>query len=148
LTVLAGGFAMDFPALNADQLFQLAVEVEDYPQFIPGCIAARVRRRDGNRLVVDNHFGAGPIEMRFCSEAEADRPHRLVITSADQPFRSFRLEWSFDEAPAGGCRVTAFYEMELNSPLLNGLARFAMPELERRVANRFRERARKVFGVG
>lgn len=145
---LAGGFAVDFPGLEPAQLFRLAVAVEDYPLFIPWCLAARVRRRDGTLLDVDNHFGAGPLDIRFRSRAELDEPHRLVITSADGPFRRLRLEWRFEPRPAGGCRVTASYEMDLRSPLLHGLARIAMPELERRVASRFRRRAHQVYGAG
>jgi coenzyme Q-binding protein COQ10 len=145
---LAGGFAVDFPDLDAVRLFRLAVDVEDYPHFIPWCLAARVRRRDGNRLDVENHFGAGPVDIRFRSRAEAHEPDLLVITSTDGPFRHFRLEWRFEPMPAGGCRVIAAYHMDLRSPLLHGLARVAMPEMERRVASRFRQRALQVYGGG
>ncbi|MGE5503320.1 MAG: type II toxin-antitoxin system RatA family toxin [Actinomycetota bacterium] len=144
--MIRGGWSIDFPRLDAARLFALAVDIESYPQFLPWCRSARVRRRDGGVLDVDNHFGAGPLDVRFCSRAVAEEPTRLEITSEDGPFRRFRLVWLFEPQADGGCRVLADYELSLRSPLLQSLARLSMPELERKVARRFRDRARMLYG--
>lgn len=143
---LAGGWVVEFPHHDPAHLFALAVDIESYPRFIPWCRLARIRRRDGGRLEVDNLFGAGPIQARFQSVAEADPPHRLEITSRDGPFRAFRLCWVFEPLAGDGCRVKADYQMELRSGLLHSLARLSLPEVERRVVQKFKERVRAVYG--
>ncbi len=146
MTALAGGWAVDFPHHDQEQLFALAVDIESYPRFIPWCRLARIRSRHGNRLDVDNLFGAGPIQARFRSRAEFDPPHRLDITSRDGPFRHFQLIWMFQPLETGGCRVVADYRMELRSGLLQSLAHLSLVEVERRVVLKFRDRVRAVYG--
>ncbi|MCA1908729.1 MAG: type II toxin-antitoxin system RatA family toxin [Magnetospirillum sp.] len=139
---LRGRFAADFPGLAASQLFAIASDIESYPRFIPWCRSARVLAADGAVRRVDNHFGAGPVDMRFVTRAEADEPRALSITSDDGPFRSFRLDWRFADG-----HVEADYSIALRSPLLQGLAVFAMPEVERRIVSQFRQRVEALHGA-
>ncbi len=144
MSVVAGAWVVDFPHLDRARLFAVAADIESYPRFIPWCRLARIRQRDGNRMEVDNLFGAGPIQARFRSHAEFDPPNRLDITSRDGPFRHFHLTWRFLALGAEGCRVEADYRMELRSGLLQSLAQVSMTEIERRVVQRFKERVRAV----
>ncbi|MBI2240968.1 MAG: type II toxin-antitoxin system RatA family toxin [Magnetospirillum gryphiswaldense] len=139
---LSGRFAADFPGLAAPSLFAVASDIESYPLFIPWCRSARVLSDDGDVRQVENHFGAGPVDMRFVTRAQADPPHSLTITSDDGPFRSFRLDWTFREG-----HVEVRYHISLRSPLLQGLAAFGMPEVERRIVSQFRQRVKDLFGA-
>lgn len=142
---LTGRFTADFP-WSCAQLFALADDIERYPEFISWCKSARVLSEDGSGRVVDNHFGAGPVDLHFASRAVADPPHRLDITAADGPFRRFRLTWTFTREGAG-CRVAAEYEVAFRSPMTQALAHFAIAEVERRVMRKFAERAEAVYGL-
>ncbi|KAF0224275.1 MAG: oligoketide cyclase/lipid transport [Rhodospirillaceae bacterium] len=139
---LSGRFRVDFTHLTARQLFDIAADIESYPRFIPWCRAARVVDRDGDTTTVENHFGAGPVDLRFITRAVAQAPEHLIITGDDGPFKAFRLEWTFSDG-----HVKAQYEITLASPLLQGLAAFAMPEVERRIVSQFRQRANALYGA-
>lgn len=143
---IAGRFTSDFPGFSCEQLFALAWDIERYPAFIPWCREARIIQRDGTVLEVDNHFGTGPIDASFRTRAVAKPPHRLDITSDHGPFRAFQLVWTFAPLGDAGCRVAAEYSMMLRSALLHGLARLTLPEAERKIVQRFRERAKAVYG--
>ncbi|MCR6629737.1 MAG: type II toxin-antitoxin system RatA family toxin [Magnetospirillum sp.] len=142
---VTGRVAAEFPRFSAEQMFALAADVESYPQFIPWCRRASVLARHGDVLEVDNHFGAGPLDAGFRTRAVATPPHRLEITADGAPFRNFRLLWTFEPLPDGGCRVGAEYALSLRSPLLHGLARMAMPEASRKIIHRFQERAAALY---
>lgn len=146
MSAVSGRLAADFPAYSTAQLFALAADIESYPHFIPWCRRARILARDGDVWEVDNHFGAGPVDAGFRTRALVEAPHRLEITSDQPPFRHFRLEWRFADRPGGGCRVEAEYDLSLRSPLLHGLAHFAMPEASRKILARFRDRAAELYG--
>lgn len=143
---VTGRFSADFPAFAPEQMFALAVDIERYPSFIPWCRRAEIVGRDGDVLVVDNHFGAGPVDAGFRTRAQPQPPGRLEITSAEAPFRKFLLVWSFTPLPGGGCRVEAEVTLSMRSPLLHGLARLTMPEASRKIIRRFRERAEALYG--
>jgi coenzyme Q-binding protein COQ10 len=144
---LVGRIGADFPRLDCAQLFALASDIESYPQFIPWCRSARIVDRQPGLWLVENHFGAGPVDVSFHTQARPAPPDELEITSEDGPFRSFRLVWRFTNLPGGGGRVRADYRISLKSPLLQGLAAFSMPEVERRVMRNFKDRAASVYGV-
>lgn len=146
MTVLVGGWVAEFPRYLPAQLFALAVDIEGYPRFIPWCRQASIRERGAGSLGVDNRFGAGPLELRFRSSAVFEAPHRLEITAADGPFRRFRLLWRFEPVAEDGCRVRIDYEVAFRSALLQVVAGASAAEMERRVARRFREQARALFG--
>lgn len=143
---LAGACRLDFPDHDCADLFAVAVDIESYPRFIPWCRSAQIRQRDGDVLLVDNTFGAGPVEAQFQTRAAAMAPARLEITSDQPPFRRFRLVWSFAPLDGGGCRVSADYSIELRSILLHSLALVSLPEVERRLIHNFRDRVRTVYG--
>ncbi|MBI3445071.1 MAG: type II toxin-antitoxin system RatA family toxin [Magnetospirillum sp.] len=146
MSALLGGWHVDFPHHDPEQMFALAVDIESYPRFIPWCQKARIRQRREHILDVDNVFGTGPLQARFQSTAELDPPHGLTITSADGPFRRFRLQWHFSPLGEGGCRVEAEYEMVLRSPLMHSLASMTLPPMEHKVVHNFKERVRQVYG--
>ena len=147
MTALNGGWRVDFPHHKPEQLFAVAADVESYPRFLPWCRLTRIHKRDGNLLEVDNVFGAGPMQIRFRSHATLNPPHGLDISARDGPFRHFHLGWRFAPLATGGCRVEAEYRMELRSPLLQSLARLSLPDMERKVIQRFKERVRAVSGI-
>lgn len=138
---LNGRFQAEFPRLSARQLFDIANDIESYPAFIPWCRSARISEIDGDARRVENHFHAGPVDLRFVSKAVAQPPASLCITSEDGPFRAFQLDWSFADG-----QVKAQYRISLRSPLIQGLAHFAMPEIERRIVAQFRRRAESLHG--
>ena len=80
------------------QLFDLVVEVERYPDFLPWVLAAKVFRRKGSTMWTDLTMGAGPLQKRFTTVAQLDRPHRVEISSHDAMFERFEQQWTFEAA--------------------------------------------------
>jgi coenzyme Q-binding protein COQ10 len=101
-----------------EQLFDLAADVDRYPEFLRGWVAARIYKREANVWHVDQTVRFGLIRMRFGSKAVLHRPERLDVTSDEEPFRHFRLSWIFEPQPDGGCRVALVADVRLRSPLL------------------------------
>lgn len=142
---LSGGWRINVPRHTPDELYALAVDIESYPRFLPWCLRARIRSRDGDRMEVDNLFGLGPMQAHFTSHAVEEAPQRLTITAQDGPFRRFRLIWEFTPTETG-CRVEAHYKMELRSPMLQSMAALTLPGLERKVVQNFKDHVRHVYG--
>jgi coenzyme Q-binding protein COQ10 len=106
---------------SPEQLFDLAADVERYPEFLHWWITARVRKREAEVYYTDQVLGLGPIRVEFETRTVLRRPERIDVTSNQPPFRKFKLSWLFESRPAGGCRVTMIAELEFRSHLLEGL---------------------------
>ncbi len=128
------------------QLFDIAVDVERYPEFIPWCLAARVHRRHDDVYYTDQVIGLGLLRQRFGSKTVFGRPERIHVTSSDRPFRRFELTWLFDPLPEGGCRVSLRVELDFRSPLLGGLFNRAVGRAVDRIMSAFEARARRLYG--
>lgn len=103
---------------TAEQMFGLVVDVERYPEFLPGYLDASIRTRSGNTLYVAQKVGVGGICWRFGSVATVKRPETLVIRSTEPPFRHLEIHWRFAPLPTG-CRVAFRLAYELDSKLLD-----------------------------
>lgn len=131
---------------TAEQLFAVAADVESYPRFLFWCESARVTRRDGNRLTVDNQFGIGPLRARFETKATLDPPRAIDITSNADPFRRLAISWRFEAAREGGCRVTLSIAQAFRSPLFEAAARPFLATVEEQVIRAFVKRAKELYG--
>jgi coenzyme Q-binding protein COQ10 len=80
---------------SPDQLFDLAADVERYPKFLHWWKAARIKSRHDDVYYTDQDLAFGPLRVRFGSKASLHRPNRVDVTSHDQPFRDFKLSWTF-----------------------------------------------------
>ena len=108
------------------QLFDLVADVEQYPNFIPWVISARVTGRKDNTMWTDMTMGTGFLRKQFTTVASLDRPRRMEISSHDPIFEKFEQIWTFDPAADGGTDVECGVELSVRSPILKvavGLSR-------------------------
>ncbi len=104
-----------------EHLFDLAADVERYPEFLPWWLSAHIRRREGEIYFTDQVIGFGPIKQHFSSKTVLRRPHEIEVTSIDGPFQMFLLVWRFASLPKEHCEVALTGALEFRSPLLRGL---------------------------
>src|SRR5690606_25110957 len=100
-----------------DQLFDLVIGVERYPEFLPWCVAARIRRREPGLLVADLVIGFKLFRESFTSRVEYDaRTHSIVTHYTDGPFHHMESRWAFHPHPEG-CLVDFHVDFAFRSRL-------------------------------
>ena len=125
---------------GTSELFDIAADVESYPQFMDGMRAARILRRDGNRLDVEMEMGLAGLSLRVRSWAVLDRPRRIDITSDDRIFRELRQSWVF-EPVEGGTLVGFDSTIRFRSQMLDMIAGLAIRQSAQATVEAFRHRA-------
>src|SRR5699024_11114652 len=75
-----------------EQLYDLVADVERYPAFLPWCLGARIKRREGNTLIADLVIGFKMIRERFTSRVvlhdDTEAPNlRIDVTYVQGPFK-------------------------------------------------------------
>lgn len=134
---------------TCEQAFDVAADIERYPEFLRGWVSARIRRRESNVCYVDQVIGFGPIEWRFASKAVLHRPERIEVTSTEAPFRLFSLSWLIAPLPCVGCRVSVAAEVELQSRITQQIVNRILPAGIEDVIAAFEARARRMYaGAG
>jgi coenzyme Q-binding protein COQ10 len=129
-----------------EQLFALVADVERYPEFLPWCVGARIRERQGNVVVADLVIGFKLIRERFTSRVELDPPRRIDVAYTEGPFRYLNNHWSFTPVP-GGCRIEFFVDFEFKSRMLQKIIEVLFGEAVRRMVAAFEKRAGDLYGA-
>ena len=132
------------------QLFGLVADVARYPEFLPWCHAARMRRRESDTVdVAELSIGFGPFHERFTSRVvrspDAPEGPRIETTGIEGPFRHLVSRWVF-RPHAEGCLIDFELEFEFRSRLLQQTVRLLFAEAVRRMVAAFEARAKQLYG--
>lgn len=128
-----------------DQLFDLAADVESYPDFVPWLVAARIWKREGNVYYTDQVIRFALVRKRFGSKTILQRPERIDVTSTDGPVRNLHLTWLFDPRPGGGCQVSLSVELVLRSQLFQDLVAHATNRAVGPIMSAFEAQAHRLY---
>ena len=127
-----------------EQLFDIAADVERYPDFLPWWLSAKIRRREDNVYYTDQVIGFGPVRQRFTTKTVLLRPSEIGVTAIDGPFETFDLTWRFGAVEKVRCEVTIVGEIEIRAPLLGGVLSRAMGGTANSIISAFEARARRL----
>ncbi len=131
-----------------EQMFDLVAGIERYPEFLPWCLAARVRSREGNAIVADLVIGFKMIRERYTSRVTLDRPRRIDVEYLEGPLKRLTNHWVFEPHASGGTQVDFYVDFEFRSRVLQALIGTLFYEALRRLVSAFEARAKKLYGPG
>ncbi len=132
------------------QIFDLVADVARYPEFLPWCTAARVRKQEGpNAEIAELAIGFGLLHERFVSRVtrNTDDPGNLRIetTGIEGPFKVLGSHWQF-KPHASGAEIVFALEFEFRSRLLQHTMRMLFAEAVKRMVAAFEARASRLYG--
>lgn len=128
-----------------EQLFGLVADVARYPEFLPWCLAARIRERTDDLILADLVIGFKVVRERFTSRVLLDEAQRRIdVTYIDGPFRRLDNHWIF-ASHADGCEVDFFIDFEFRSRLLQRVFQPLFHEAVRRMVTAFETRAGQLY---
>jgi len=128
-----------------EQMYALVADIERYPEFLPWCVAARIKERRADFINADLVIGFRVFRERFTSHVRLNPPGRIDVAYAEGPSRYLNNYWIFERAP-DGCRVDFFVDFEFKSRVLQKVIEILFGEAVRRMVAAFEERARQLYG--
>lgn len=129
-----------------EQLFDLIADIQRYPEFLPWCVGARIRKRDGNRIVADLVIGYKLIRERFTSTVTlSPEQNRIDVEYTDGPFKYLNNHWVFEPHPEG-CMIDFYVDFEFRSKMLQKIIEVFFNEAVRRMVGAFEARAHELYG--
>ncbi|MBH64638.1 MAG: ubiquinone-binding protein [Alphaproteobacteria bacterium] len=131
---------------SPEQLFDLIADVGRYPEFLPWCVDARIRRREENLIVADLVIGYRMFRERFTSTVTLSRPNRIDVSYSDGPFRYLNNHWIFIPEGADSCTIDFFVDFEFHSRVLQLMVERVFGEAVKVMVRAFERRADELFG--
>jgi coenzyme Q-binding protein COQ10 len=132
------------------QIFDLVADVQRYPEFLPWCTAARVRKKEGPNVEISElAIGFGPLHEKFVSRVtrKTDDPKglRIETVGTEGPFKALLSHWLFRPHP-NGTEIVFSLEFEFRSLILQHTMRVLFAEAVKRMVAAFEARAVQLYG--
>ena len=129
-----------------EQLFDLVIDVESYPQFLPWCLGCRVRKREEGLVVADMIIGFKVFQESFTSRVSHQHPHRIDVKYTDGPFKYLNNHWIFNRLEDGSTEIDFFVDFEFRSRILQAAIGAVFSDAVRRMIAAFEARAHALHG--
>ena len=135
---------------TAQQMYDLVADVEDYPEFLPWCAAARIRsvtpEGEAKVMLADLVISFKVFRERFGSRVTLfPNDMRIDTEYLDGPFRYLKSNWQFADVE-GGCEVSFFVDFEFRNAMLQRIIGLVFNEAMQRIVRAFERRAAQLYG--
>lgn len=103
---------------SQQQMFDLVNDVDCYPEFLPGCVGAKVLRRTGEEVEARLDLEKGSFSQSFVTRNQLEKPHSIEMHLVDGPFKKLEGRWTFEPIGDEGCKVKLRLEFEFKNKLM------------------------------
>jgi coenzyme Q-binding protein COQ10 len=135
---------------NKNQLIDLVLDIEKYPEFVPFCLNARVYERNNEGdlvlIIADLTIGKGPFKDTYKSDVQFNKKDNSIkVTNIGGPLNHLENTWHFKEQD-GGTEISFNIDFEIENKFLNIVMTKSFQFGLDKIANAFQKRAEELFG--
>ncbi len=130
---------------TAEQLFDLVIDIEKYPEFLPWVIGLRVRDRQPNLIKAELAAGYKIYTEKFTCNVRYDRPNHIHVDYIQGPLKHLTNDWKFEDVD-GGCQVTFHVDFEFKSGMFQMIATQFFDVALSKMISAFELRAEAMYG--
>ena len=132
-----------------EQLIDLVLDIEKYPEFVPFCVNAKVyekKEQDNLLLIVaDLTIGKGPFKDTYKSDVKYNKKEdSIFVTNLDGPLKHLENTWYFNEKN-NITEVSFKVDFELKNDFLNIVMTKSFQFALDKIAEAFQKRAEELF---
>ena len=134
---------------TAKEMFDLVADISSYPEFLPWCAAARVRKEaqkgEVKQIEADLVISFKVFREKFGSRVLLDASNYIIETDyIDGPFRYMHSVWSFENCEEG-CKVKFDVDFEFKNAMLQSIIGLVFNDAMQRIVRAFERRASDLY---
>ena len=132
-----------------EQLIELVLDIEKYPQFIPFCLDSKIyERKEKNNLlliIADLTIGKGPFKYTYKSDVKYNKKENSIyVSNLDGPLKYLENKWYFKEEN-NITEISFEIDFELKNDFLNIVMTKSFQFGLDKIADAFQKRAEDLF---
>ncbi len=138
-----------FIECKKDQLIDLVLDIEKYPEFVPFCLNSKIyEKKEKNDLIfiiADLTIGKGPFKDTYKSDVKFDKKKDYIyVTNIDGPLKYLENKWHFNEQN-NITEISFEVDFELKNDFLNIIMTRSFQFGLNKIADAFQKRAEDLF---
>jgi len=132
-------------------LFDLVLDVQSYPEFVPRCrevrlLSRRVKEPGVTIIISRMTVGFLAFEIGYSNRTTGDSIRRRInVEALDGPMRYLNVVWSFEPRDEDHTQVHFSVSYEFSNPLLAAVASRVFGAMFSEILNAFERRAARLF---
>ncbi len=131
----------------AQTMFDLVNSIEDYPQFMDGCVGATVLERSNEYVEARLDLAKAGMRYSFTTRNRLAPPERIELALVEGPFEAFQGTWTFQALGEHACKISLHLQFELSGRLLNFAARKMFDSVANQMVDALVRRAHRLHGM-
>ena len=128
-----------------EQLFALVRDVEQYPEFLPWCLGARILEKNANVFTAELVISFKNFTENYISEVTLNEFDNIDVKLIRGPFKYLKSSWTFKDSGAGGTIIDFNVEFEFKSKILQKLIGMVFEIAQKKMINAFEKRANEIY---
>jgi len=128
------------------RMYNLINDVDQYPDFLPWCTAARVVERRAGEMVAKLNIKRGPLKTEFTTRNLLETDRRVLMQLVNGPFRVLEGLWTLTPLGDLGCRVGLEMRFEFTNRVTGALFEPLFEDTAASLVDAFVQRARASRG--
>ena len=134
---------------NKNQLIDLVLDIEKYPEFVPFCLDAHIYERnnegDLTKIIADLTIGKGPFKDTYKSDVKFNKQNSTIkVTNIGGPLNHLENNWHFIENE-NGTEISFDIDFEIENKFLNIVMTKSFQFGLNKIADAFQKRADELF---
>ena len=128
------------------RMYGLINDIERYPEFVPGCVGARVIERKDHEVVATLNIKRGPLKTEFTTRNLLEPDRRVLMQLVSGPFRVLEGLWTLTPLGDLGCRVELEMRFEFTNRVTGALFEPLFADTAVSLVDAFVRRSREIRG--
>ena len=134
---------------NKNQLIDLVLDIEKYPEFVPFCYAAKIHEtvdeKDSIKIIADLTIGKGPFKDTYKSDVRYNKKNdSIFVTNIDGPLNHLENRWLFEQQNQN-TEISFDINFEIENKFLNIIMEKSFQYGLNKIADSFQKRANDLF---
>ena len=134
---------------NKNQLVDLVLDIEKYPEFVPFCLDAHVYEKntegDLTLIIADLTIGKGPFKDTYKSDVKFNKKDSSIkVTNIGGPLNHLENTWYFNDHK-NGTEISFDIDFEIENKFLNIVMTKSFQFGLDKIADAFQKRAESLF---
>jgi len=132
-----------------DQLVNLVLDIEKYPEFVPFCLDANVYERKNKEelvlIIADLTIGKGPFKDTYKSDVRFNqKDYTIKVTNIGGPLNHLENSWHFKDHE-NGTEISFDIDFEIENKFLNIVMTKSFQFGLDKIADAFQKRAETLY---
>tara|TARA_B100000700_G_C14999477_1_gene835577 strand:- start:969 stop:1403 length:435 start_codon:yes stop_codon:yes gene_type:complete len=130
---------------SAKQMFDLIIDIEKYPEFLPWCKSTNIYNKNYNIFYSDMEIGFNLIKEKFTSKVTVSDSKKIHSEAINGPFNKMNNLWEIKKISEDKCLITLNVEFDFRSFLLKNLMGKLFEVASTKMIDAFEDRANSLY---